>query len=202
MQLKLPSRLTITDCENRLSWFVEEEYDYYDGIPSSDPNHISPEDVIVTTAINSNLNAKKIRRVHREISEKCDPILAKIPVDAQLISDDLDEQTIEDLFREACSVYGALMSVATKILHRKRRELIPILDNGVMEHYVGKTRVDSQDGGSASVMGMECLQLFRRDLKATWNDLQGILAGNNFGISKVRALEALIWMEVTGSYRT
>ena len=107
MELILLSGITIGDCEDRLTRFVEEEFNYYDGIPSSDPNHISPEDVIVTTAINSNLTAKKIRRVHREISERCDPILGKIPVDASLMSGELDEQTIENLFREACSVYEA-----------------------------------------------------------------------------------------------
>lgn len=201
MELNLPSGITIGDCENRFSRFVEEEYDYYDGIKSSDPNHISPEDVIVTSAINSNLTAKNIRSVHREISKRCDPILVKIPVDASLISDDLDEQSIENLLREACSVYGALIPVATKILHRKRRNLIPILDNVIMEHYVGKAGVNrAQDGSRASGIGMDCLMLFREDLNASWAELHGMLAENDFGIiSEVRALEALIWMEIEPS---
>ena len=205
MLIRLPSGLTIDDCVTRLSKFTEEEFEYYDGIQSSDPNHISPEDVIVTTAVNSQLNAGKIRSVHREISSKCDSILAEIPESASLISGDVNEELIENLFREACSVRWVLMPVATKILHRKRRELIPILDNVILTHYVGEKGVGrAQDGNHAPKIGMECLKMFRADLTAAWDDLHKMLVENNFRISEVRALEALIWMEIEpfGSYRT
>ena len=97
------------------------------------------------------------------------------------------------------------MPVATKILHRKRRELIPILDNVMLLHYVGEKGVGrAQDGNRAPKIGMECLKMFKADLKAAWDDVHNMLVENSFRISEVRALEALIWMETepSWSYRT
>ena len=92
-----------------------------------------------------------------------------------------------------------------KILHRKRRDLIPILDNVVMRHYVGEKGVRrAQNKIHAPGIGMECLGSFRTDLAAAGKELQTILDSQSFRLTGVRALEALIWMEVepSGSYRT
>ncbi len=184
--------------------FVDQEYDYYDAIPSKGHNHISPKDVIVTAAMNSQLTAGKIRSVHREMSKKCDPILGEIPADASLLNLDVDEPLLA-LLEAACSVRFVLVPVATKILHRKRRDLIPILDNVVMRHYVGEKGVRrAQNKIHAPGIGMECLGSFRTDLAAAGKELQTILDSQSFRLTGVRALEALIWMEVepSGSYRT
>ena len=86
MGITLPSGLTITEAEGRILRFAENEYAYYDGIPSTQPNHITPVDVMVTNAINSNVNtADKIREVHLGLAEACDPILPMIPEETTLI---------------------------------------------------------------------------------------------------------------------
>ena len=141
MGITLPSGLTITEAEGRILRFAENEYAYYDGIPSTQPNHITPVDVMVTNAINSNVNtADKIREVHLGLAEACDPILPMIPEETSLL-DRLDEGLLKRLFEAACSVRYVLLPVATKVLHRKRPWLIPVLDNVVLKYYLGDSGV-------------------------------------------------------------
>lgn len=65
--------------------FFSEEWAYYDGIPDTDPDHIVPVDVLATVAVNSFVStADKVRRVHRALAEVVDPVLVRIPADADL----------------------------------------------------------------------------------------------------------------------
>ena len=64
--LELASGCAIERPLDRLKWFCEGEYAYYDAIPSVDPNGIDPLDVLVTVAMNSFVNsATKVHRVHQ-----------------------------------------------------------------------------------------------------------------------------------------
>lgn len=180
--------------------FSDQEYAYYDDVPSTQPNLITPMDVMVTNAMNSNVNsAGKIRVVHLGLDCVCRPILSKIPEEADLLNDSLEEGLIRQLFAAACSVKYVLLPVATKVLHRKRRNLIPVLDNVVLEHYVGKSVVaKAQNKRNAPDVGIEALKKFRYDLKATQHSIQTVcefLAEKSYHFSQVRVLEALIWIE-------
>jgi hypothetical protein len=70
--------------------FCHEEYAYYDGLPTSDPNRVEPMDVLAAVAINGfyNANAATLRTVHRGLSSTCDAALTAIPVDADLLAAD------------------------------------------------------------------------------------------------------------------
>lgn len=81
-------------------------------------------------------NAAKVRRVHRGLAERCDPLLPSIPVEADLASFDSDLALTGGLLDAACQAWGVWIPVATKVLHRKRRRLIPMLDTVVVEHYL------------------------------------------------------------------
>src|SRR6266516_5068978 len=79
-RLTLPSECDIEMPEARLSHFCREEYDYYDGIPSSAPDRIEPVDVLATVAMNSRVNnAPAVRAVHRGLARNCDSLLGRIP---------------------------------------------------------------------------------------------------------------------------
>jgi hypothetical protein len=109
-------------------------------------------------------------------------------------------------------VSGVLIPVATKVLHRKRRHLIPMLDNVVLEYYFGRDPerrpplAASQDGRKASDVAMQALDLFRADLVATADSVRSLgegLHAQGFALSPVRILEILLWSEVEprGGYR-
>jgi len=211
--ISLPSGLVIPDALGRLRWFCRGEYAYYDGIGFTDPDRIEPLDVLVTVAMNSFVNsAARVHRVHQGMAAACDPILPQISVDAHLLAPGVDLSLVEALLDGACRVSGVLLPVATKVLHRKRRALIPMLDNVVLGHYLAPPelaplRGKTQDGRQAASVATVVLDLFRTDLTASIVTLQMIgaelaLEGPHV-LTPVRMLEILIWMETEplGAYR-
>src|SRR5262249_9592285 len=149
--------------------FCREEYAHYDAITDSNPDEIEPLDVLVTVAVNSFVNnAVTVRHVHRGMAASCNPLLAAIPQDADLLKFDSTLQRTRELLHAAVQVKSVLLPVATKVLHRKRRWLIPMLDNVVLGHYlVARGRRDllpkTQDKRTAADAAVEALIGFRED---------------------------------------
>jgi hypothetical protein len=213
--LALPSGLAISEPLERLRRFSG-EYPYYDGIPMGNPNEIEPLDVIVTVSVNSFINtADKIRRVHLAMSEACREPLRRIPSDADLLDvDDSLLRAIRDLLCEAMRARGVLVASATKVLHRKRPRLIPMLDSVVLRHYLsGPERgpllartIEKVSAESAADAAMVALDGFRSDLAAAapgLSMLREALSNDGFDLSMVRILDILVWTEVEprGAYR-
>ena len=209
MSSTLPSGFKIpADALPHLLSFATEEYPYYDGIDDRSPNEVLPVDVLATLGVNSFIqNAASIRHIHREMSHACTPWLKRLPVEAALTAEQWPEGDVASLFAAACSIHQVGMARATKVLHRKRRNLIPMLDNVLIEHYVGRsglTRAQVKD--RAAAVGMEALNCFRGDLLAGYReiqDLRGRLAVEGFDFTPVRTLEILTWIEKepNGFYR-
>lgn len=213
--LKLPSGLTFSSDQvlQRLLRFCREEYPYYDGIVDLDPDHVTPVDVLATISVNSFVrDATRVRTVHRGLASQCDSILARIPSGADLLAYDFSLQAFEQLIHAAVQAPGVLVAVATKVLHRKRRDFIPMLDSVVMGHYLRAANHPEwielgQQKAQAARVAVEAVRGFREDLwrcAAELSDLQSHLAGDGFPLSKVRILEILIWTatEPNGYYRS
>lgn len=210
--LALPSGCTIPDPSERLRSFCAGEYAYYDAIPSADPDRIEPLDVLVTVAVNSFVNtASKVYRVHQGMRDACEPLLPEIPEEADLVDLDRWHEPLRVLLHAAVQARDVLIPVATKVLHRKRRMLIPMLDNIVLQYYFREPGLKpllaaSQNKAKAADVAMHALDLFRADLIATkemLSSLQADLAEGGFALSSVRILEILLWTQVepSGGYR-
>jgi hypothetical protein len=211
--LELLSGCSIERPLDRLKWFCEGEYAYYDAIPSANPNCIDPLDVLVTVAVNSFVNsATKVHRVHQGMAANCEPILATIPEDADLVDLNRWSGPLRELLHAAVQIQGVLIPVATKVLHRKRRSLVPMLDSVVIRrHYLSAPEYKALLPGTeskdkAADVAMEALRLFRDDLlqaRREIEDLQQQLALAGFPLTAVRVLEILVWTqtEPAGGYR-
>ena len=207
--LRLASGLTVPDPLGRLRSFCTAEYAYYDAIPSTHPNCIEPIDILATVSMNSFVNsANRVRSVHQGLAEACNPILADIPVDADLRT--FPHPPVQRLLDAACRVRWVLVPVATKVLHRKRRSLIPMLDGVVIGYYrqagVSVSGAALQDGARAAGAVMPVLEAFRADLADAWDRLTVMtsrLAEEGYLLTPLRALELLIWTETEprGYYR-
>jgi hypothetical protein len=212
--LLLPSGCLIERPYERLLAFCRGEYVYYDAIPSSDPNRIDPLDVLVTVAVNafSNATASKIYRVHQGLRNNCEPLLPAIPEDADLTDLDCWRKPLRELLHAAVQAREVLIPVATKVLHRKRRFLIPMLDNVILHHYFRAPEqkqllAATQNKAKAADVAMEGLDLFSADLASASDEISVIgrqLATQGFPLSPVRILEVLVWTEVepVGAYRS
>jgi hypothetical protein len=210
--LALKSGLRIIDTEARLQAFCREEYDYYDGVADPEPDRILPVDVLATVAMNSFIDkAVQVRRIHRGLAAACDPLLAAIPVDADLLTFDARLQAFQDLLHVAVQVPGVLIPRAVKVLHRKRRNFIPMLDTVVINHYLVASGRSSlvemtQDKKQAAAIATEVLKDFREDLRDVRRDVIGLqtqLAQAGYALTPVRILEILVWTETEphGYYR-
>ena len=212
--IDLPSGCTIPDPSERLAAFCSAEYIYYDAIVSTEPNKIEPIDVLATVSVNSYVDrAAKVYGVHQGMRAACEPLLPAVPTDAGLLDLNLWRDVVRELLHASVQVRGVLLPVATKVLHRKRRHLIPMLDNVILEYYFGRDPelrpllAASQDARKAADVGMQALDLFRADLVATSGTVESLgeeLAAQGFALTAVRILEILLWTEVEprGGYRS
>ena len=206
--ISLPNGPVIPDAADRMLRFCHEEYPYYDALPSGDPHRVEPLDVLAAVAVNGffNANAATIRTVHRGLATVCTPLLSAIPRDADLLTSDPSFPGVAALLEAAVSVPKVLIPVATKVLHRKRPYLIPILDNVVLAHYLGRLPPATQDKTRAAGVAVEVLGRIRDDLAAVRSEVDAVatdLAAAGFVLSPVRVLEVLLWTEVEerGYYR-
>ena len=204
--------ISMAVAEERLLRFFHQEYVYYDGIADAEPGRILPIDVLASIAMNSRVDdaetgydsAKRIRMVHRSLARRCDDLLPDIPVDADLLTFDPDLQVLGRLLHSAVQAEMVLTAVATKVLHRKRRGLIPMLDNVILDYYLDAhnrpdlKRIKSQKPHAADV-AMQVLNGFREDLRGRLDEilhLKQILMDDGFALTHVRILEVLVWTEV------
>lgn len=209
--LTLPSG-RITNPDQRLLTFCQAEYAYYDAIPSVDADRIQPLDVLVTVAMNSRVSdSVKVRRVHQGMAANCDPLLPTLPEDANLVDLPRWREPLRELLHAAVQASFVLIPVATKVLHRKRRSLVPMLDNVVLNYYLNTDAhrallPGTQDKARAAKVVMTALDLFLADLVSAKRAIDGLCASleeHGFPLTSVRVLELLVWMEVepAGYYR-
>jgi hypothetical protein len=206
----VPSGLTFSlpEAEARLLRFCREEYIYYDGISDLAPHRIDPIDVLATVSVNSFVNnAALVRKVHRGLASRCDSLLAKIPVDADLMCYDSELSEFRQLIHAAVQAPQVLVAVATKVLHRKRRNFIVMIDSVFTSHYA-KARKNpewvekSQIKATAAEVAVEIAKAFREDLQSAYTrivGLQATLASAGYELTLVRILEILTWIETEPS---
>jgi hypothetical protein len=135
--------------------------------------------------------------------------LGGIRRDADLLG--TEASVIERLMAAACSVPGVLVPVATKVLHRKRPALVPMLDNVVLRYYVdqlGRPELigRSKDKSKAASVAMLAVQEFKEDFRQAQPMLTEItdrLEHEGMPVTTVRLLELLLWcgVEPAGYYR-
>jgi hypothetical protein len=207
------SGLRIVEPHERLLRFCREEFDYYDGISDLAPNRILPLDVLVTISVNSSVNsAQSVRTVHRALVDSCERLLQTVPPDASLLEFDSSLDYFKSLVHAAVQPAGVLLPVATKVLHRKRRSFVPMLDNIIIGHYLKslgqiKLTARTQSKQHAAAVAVKVCEAFRDDLQSAIEMLipiQSQLAREGFPLTAVRILEILVWMETEprGYYRT
>ena len=210
-ELQLPSGCIITHPLDRLLGFCAEEYDLCDAVSDPTPEHVSPLDVAITVAVTARVDtAVKFRSVTRGLAAACDPLLAEIRVDARLEDEDGPER-VTRLIDAAVVVRWVLVPVATKVLHRKRPALVPMLDQVVLDYYLdatgnAKLRSSTQDSRRAAATAAVVLGHLRRDLTECaqeLNELRADLAAVGFASERLRILDILVWTEVerSGYYR-
>jgi hypothetical protein len=140
--LRLSNGLVIQDgLAAVLAKFAKFSWRYYDGV-QTDPDVIEPVDFAITIAMNSRATAGRMK-CFMERSDPLGRLLRKVPRDIALAGDTPRGvlESVAELFDEACKANGTALAVASKVLHRKRPALIPMLDQVIVDrHYLPALR--------------------------------------------------------------
>jgi hypothetical protein len=137
IQLELVNGIAIEDAHALLlSKFERFAWDWYDGVETH-PMRIEPVDFAITIAMNSRATAGRMRDflLRREAIEEH---LRRVPENV-VLGPDVEPTVyaaVATLFAEAGQASGTKLAVASKVLHRKRPRLIPMLDSVLVNrHY-------------------------------------------------------------------
>lgn len=195
--VQLLSGLTIRNPFAKLLAFAEEEYATYDGVETPLDCTITIHDITLSVMMNSWLMATGGRSVYRA-RERIGRALERIAPEASLLDDHeaIPWEAIHALFDEFETISGAKLAVATKILHKKRPQLIPIFDSVLFSHHE-QTYPDLR-GLKMGPVAVRAMEVFRDDLLAVRERIGALasdLAERGFPLTPVRVLEALVWIE-------
>jgi hypothetical protein len=174
-------------------------YPYYDLPPADpDPAHVNSSDVLRAAALHAGLSRANLA-FFIENAAQLDSVLSGLPRSVDL--SDADDSTISQIvaLADLAEPGRAELSLITKVLHTKRRRLIPLLDRSLLDWYHPTI---SQRGAGAWA---ELVRAVHTDLSAPSNQtaldeirlrLERDLASELIP-SALRLADIAVWMETT-----
>jgi Family of unknown function (DUF6308) len=169
---------------------------YLDYQPLTPPGRMVPEDLAVTILINSRVAGTAFKAVQDHGDEVP---LNTLPGLALEDSDDGERQAVCDVICAVIAWPGFAASVATKVLHKKRPALIPILDNeAIFGAYMSPTWPEqraSMDSVYSPSRIREALEWIWFDLTRPENkDVWPVLSGSHPARSRIELFDMAWWM--------
>src|SRR5205823_1564301 len=150
---------------------------YLDYQPSTPRDHLVPDDLAVTILINSRATGRAFKSVQDRAR---DLALADLPAGTLEETTPAERDAVADLVSQVASWLGFGASIATKVLHKKRPDLVPILDNeAIFGAYMNPNwprQLARQDTIKARSRIREAIEWIATDLTRTenrpsWNSL-------------------------------
>jgi hypothetical protein len=169
---------------------------YLDHQSATSPDRIFVEDLAVTMLINSRVDARQAMGIVRN-AEKVD--LSVLPRKSLAETTADERQQLAELIAAMTSWPGFGASVATKLLHKKRPELIPVLDNmaifGAYMNRLWPERAALADTVKAVPRIREALDwivvdITRTENEQSWERLQAIEAER----TRIELFDIVWWM--------
>ena len=198
--MKTTTEFEVEKPHELLLGFVRKEYELYDGVEVPQDNELRVVEISLSTMLNSRISGNTGGAIWLEARTHVEEALADIRPGVDLLDlpqgDSIpDEPGISRAVTAICDVHRAKISVATKILHKKRPGLIPIFDSVVEGHYWPRW-CPTVKGRSWGDYAVALTRLVRRDMVSVASELQDLrraLAENGTPLSGCRILNALMW---------
>lgn len=155
-------------------------YDYLDYELITPADNILPEDLAVTLLMNSRVGWRAFHSLQRHIQ---DIDLSRLPTTPLEHTSTDERKVVAETITRLAQLPGIATSVATKLLHKKRPSLIPILDNqAIFGAYMNlewpkkPARNDSVRDGKRIAMAVEWIyfDLTRPENQDVWPILSAI----------------------------
>ncbi|HUU64177.1 MAG TPA: DUF6308 family protein [Dehalococcoidia bacterium] len=165
-------------------------YSTYDSQPVSQDNILRAHEIRLSHKMGARFPNTYIK-VLLSSSNNISKALSQISPSLSILdsSRQIPWQALEDLFK-ACVIPGMREANITKILHKKRPQLIPILDSVVVKKYLEPLLMTSPNMKLESKIVLHIKQL-KRD--AENNRVILINLAKRFNLTPIRILDILIW---------
>jgi hypothetical protein len=167
-------------------------YRYFDAVSDLEPDTVTAVDVLAAGALSVGLSKADLTWFWTA-SAQLDALLAELPKNVQLA--DADGRTVElvqSLARMAAGSDSVSVSLLSKVLHRKRPALIPMLDKATQDHY----RAQLPTRGEAAYPSL--VTALQADLRSNQEALerldQELSAELDATITPLRIVDIAIWM--------
>lgn len=169
-------------------------YQNYDLAEISRDNSLSEREVRVANRIIARMGAEPVAAILSR-SAPAAVALARIPPDASLVGQESEVpwQALDDLYRVFEGLPGVGLARITKVLHKKRPGLIPILDSVVDRYLVS---VDGPITGGLADRGTALTRAFKAELDASLPVLRcvrGELLPDGVDLTECRLLDIYLW---------
>lgn len=175
-------------------------YRAYDEPHVAHDNSLSLDDVKMANKIQGRMGPLVVQAIMR-VAADVEPLLAQIPAATCLMDTEISIpwNPLRRVFEIMLNVPEVGLARATKILHKKRPSLIPILDS-IVEKYL-------QMGGGVAAqnkpeLAVELMRVYKIDLDANSNSLRclcHVLKRRGINLTECRLLDIYLWA-YSGTY--
>lgn len=177
--------------------FVEKDSSYrsYDLAEVAQDNVLTEADIRVANAIIARMSPQVIAGIYAR-APVINAALTQIPTSASLVvpADEIPWHELENLMRAMQGILEVKLARQTKVLHKKRPALIPILDS-VLEKYL--RQVDGlQRSGDQAHDAVELIRSYKRELDSALPALQPLreeLHRRGIDLTECRLLDLFLW---------
>lgn len=194
--LSFRNSVTIDDPLDRALEFVRRDWSYrdYDLAPVEQDDRLTAEDIAVANKIVARMSAS-VQAAVLERAPLINRALAKIPPAATLCAPEaeIEWDALGELYQTMWRIPEVGLPRATKILHKKRPALIPILDS-VVEGYL--RAVDPIPRGAFDTVGVALTRSYRVELERNGNTIACVrssLATRGINLTECRILDMFTW---------
>jgi len=197
MEIELANGKHIDHCLERVRGFCrwDPSYKGYDCIDIAQNNRLSDQDILVANKIMARMGALPVSRF-KQNRAKIEAALGSVPVGLALDdpwpAEESVWEAIENVYR-ACWDHDVREARVTKVLHKKRPQLLPIIDGEiVIGYYYAK-----YSGPRRGVPRMVAVtQRIRDDMMrnvSALRQLQRELLERGIRLTRVRLFDILLW---------
>ena len=177
--------------------FIAQDSSYrnYDQAPVKEDALLTEADIRVANSMIARMSPEVIAGIFAR-SPAINAALAQIPTSASLAAPDdaVPWVALEELMRAMQGIPAVKLARSTKVLHKKRPALIPILDS-VLETYL--RRADGmRRTGDAARDAIDLIRSYKRELDATLPTLQALQAElrlKDIHLTECRLLDLFLW---------
>jgi hypothetical protein len=194
----------INECEHRIKEFCRTDFTYekYDLVTVPEDSILREDEIRLANKMVARMSSSIVKRILQK-SQTISAALSHVPPGVSLLEVPAQVQwsSLERLF-ESILVPGVLAARATKILYKKRPQLIPILDSRIQDYSwtVLKSHGSPSKGLTEAAWMIEYCKVLRGDLESSVENLKEIqmnLRAQTIQLSLVRILDILVWSRMT-----